>query len=39
MVSFASALESISEAGVGAFASINAMQGYRPRPLPNTRCD
>jgi CubicO group peptidase (beta-lactamase class C family) len=33
MVSFASALEVDLEAGVGAFASINAMQGYRPRPV------
>jgi len=30
MVSFASALQVDVEAGVGAFASINAMQGYRP---------
>jgi len=33
MVSFASALEVDMEAGCGAFASINAMQGYRPRPV------
>ena len=33
MVSFASALEVDLDAGVGAFASINAMQGYRPRPV------
>jgi CubicO group peptidase (beta-lactamase class C family) len=33
MVSFASVLEVDLDAGVGAFASINAMQGYRPRPV------
>jgi CubicO group peptidase (beta-lactamase class C family) len=33
MVSFASALEVDLDSGVGAFASINAMQGYRPRPV------
>jgi CubicO group peptidase (beta-lactamase class C family) len=33
MVSFASALEVDLDTGVGAFASINAMQGYRPRPV------
>ena len=33
MLSFASALEVDLDAGVGAFASINAMQGYRPRPV------
>ncbi len=33
MVSFASALEIDLDSGVGAFASINAMQGYRPRPV------
>lgn len=33
MLSFASALEVDRDAGVGAFASINAMQGYRPRPV------
>jgi CubicO group peptidase (beta-lactamase class C family) len=33
MVSFASALQVDVEAGVGAFASINAMQGYRPTPV------
>jgi D-alanyl-D-alanine carboxypeptidase len=33
MLSFASALEIDVDAGVGAFASINAMQGYRPRPV------
>lgn len=33
MVSFASALEIDVDAGVGVFASINAMQGYRPRPV------
>jgi CubicO group peptidase (beta-lactamase class C family) len=33
MVSFASALEVDRDAGVGVFASINAMQGYRPRPV------
>lgn len=33
MVSFASALEVDMDAGCGAFASINAMQGYRPRPI------
>jgi|HubBroStandDraft_1064217.scaffolds.fasta_scaffold01697_4 CubicO group peptidase (beta-lactamase class C family) len=33
MISFASALEIDVDAGVGAFASINAMQGFRPRPV------
>ncbi len=33
MVSFASALEVDLDSGVGVFASINAMQGYRPRPV------
>lgn len=33
MVSFASALEVDLDAGVGVFASVNAMQGYRPRPV------
>jgi D-alanyl-D-alanine carboxypeptidase len=33
MVSFASALEIDLDSGVGVFASINAMQGYRPRPV------
>src|SRR5215831_2318192 len=33
MVSFASALEVDVDEGVGAFASINAMQGYRPNPV------
>jgi CubicO group peptidase (beta-lactamase class C family) len=33
MVSFASALQVDVDAGVGAFASINAMQGYRPNPV------
>jgi D-alanyl-D-alanine carboxypeptidase len=33
MVSFASALQIDVDAGVGAFASINAMQGYRPSPV------
>ena len=33
MVSFASALEVDMEARCGVFASINAMQGYRPRPV------
>jgi len=33
MVSFASALLVDLDAGVGAFASINAMQGYRPTPV------
>jgi len=33
MVSFASALQVDLDAGVGAFASINAMQGYRPQPV------
>jgi CubicO group peptidase (beta-lactamase class C family) len=33
MLSFASALEIDLDAGVGVFASINAMQGYRPRPV------
>ena len=33
MVSFASAMQVDIDAGVGAFASINAMQGYRPNPV------
>ncbi len=33
MLSFASALEVDLDAGVGAFASVNAMQGLRPRPV------
>jgi CubicO group peptidase (beta-lactamase class C family) len=33
MVSFASALWVDIDEGVGAFASINAMQGYRPNPV------
>jgi len=33
MVSFASALEVDLDSGVGVFASINSMQGYRPRPV------
>ncbi len=33
MVSFASALEVDRESRIGVFASINAMQGYRPRPV------
>jgi CubicO group peptidase (beta-lactamase class C family) len=33
MVSFASALQVDLDAGVGAFASVNAMQGYRPNPI------
>ena len=33
MVSFASAMHVDLDAGVGAFASINAMQGYRPNPV------
>ena len=33
MVSFASALQVDLDAGVGAFASINAMQGFRPTPV------
>ena len=33
MVSFASALEVDRDAEVGVFASINAMQGLRPRPV------
>jgi hypothetical protein len=33
MLSFASALEVDVEEGVGAFASVNAMQGYRPHPV------
>lgn len=32
MVSFASAIHVDIDEGVGAFASINAMQGYRPNP-------
>lgn len=33
MVSFASAMHVNLDEGVGAFASINAMQGYRPNPV------
>jgi hypothetical protein len=33
MVSFASALEVDRDSRVGVFASINAMQGFRPRPV------
>jgi CubicO group peptidase (beta-lactamase class C family) len=33
MVSFASALEVDRDSGVGVFASVNAMQGVRPRPV------
>jgi len=33
MISFASALHVDADEGVGAFASINAMQGYRPNPV------
>ena len=33
MVSFASALQVDADEGVGAWASINAMQGYRPNPV------
>ncbi len=33
MVSFASALEVDLDEGVGVFASVNAMQGVRPRPV------
>ena len=33
MVSFASALQVDIDEGLGAFASINAMQGYRPNPV------
>ncbi|HVO46720.1 MAG TPA: serine hydrolase domain-containing protein [Steroidobacteraceae bacterium] len=33
MVSFMSAIHIDLEAGVGAFASINAQQGYRPNPV------
>jgi D-alanyl-D-alanine carboxypeptidase len=33
MISFASALQLDLDEGVGAFASINAMQGYRPNPV------
>jgi CubicO group peptidase (beta-lactamase class C family) len=33
MVSFASAIHVDLDEGVGAFASINAMQGYRPNPV------
>jgi len=33
MVSFASAMQIDIDEGVGAFASINAMQGYRPTPV------
>jgi D-alanyl-D-alanine carboxypeptidase len=33
MVSFASALQVDIDEGVGAFSSINAMQGYRPNPV------
>jgi CubicO group peptidase (beta-lactamase class C family) len=33
MISFASAIHVDVDEGVGAFASINAMQGYRPNPV------
>ena len=33
MISFASAMQVDIDEGVGAFASINAMQGYRPNPV------
>jgi len=33
MVSFASALQVDLDAGIGVFASINAMQGFRPNPV------
>src|SRR5215467_10238077 len=33
MISFASAMHVDVDEGVGAFASINAMQGYRPNPV------
>ena len=33
MVSFASALEVDTDSGFGVFASVNAMQGVRPRPV------
>lgn len=33
MISFASAIQVDLDEGVGAFASINAMQGYRPNPV------
>jgi len=33
MISFASAMHIDIDEGVGAFASINAMQGYRPNPV------
>ncbi len=33
MVSFASALHVDIDSGVGSFASVNAMQGYRPNPV------
>ena len=33
MVSFASSMQIDLDEGVGAFASINAMQGYRPNPV------
>ncbi len=33
MVSFASSLQVDGDEGTGAFASINAMQGYRPNPV------
>jgi CubicO group peptidase (beta-lactamase class C family) len=33
MVSFASSIQVDIDQGVGAFASINAMQGYRPQPV------
>jgi D-alanyl-D-alanine carboxypeptidase len=33
MVSFMSAMQIDMDEGVGAFASINAMQGYRPNPV------
>jgi CubicO group peptidase (beta-lactamase class C family) len=33
MTSFASALEVDTQSGIGVFASVNAMQGIRPRPV------
>jgi D-alanyl-D-alanine carboxypeptidase len=33
MISFASSIQVDVDSGVGAFASINAMQGYRPNPV------
>ncbi len=33
MISFASSMHADIDEGVGAFASINAMQGYRPNPV------